>query len=369
MSSDMSPDVSLFSRPIPDGLSLDIDGLVESWIAEAEDWLIAYESVESLTDREAFEGIECLGRLTRCKRDWFRKLGGEAVFVELQQVLAGADAAAFAHHAIAFPNLEEWLAQAKQAWDDEQEAPELMEVLIRDLDAADLVVWFIEAHAETVATADLFKDFSEKLATCARWAGRHAVLFVAAESFIRATAQTFPEDCGAEDMTGCLGVSMLKYIWLLDEIEAVWSEPAGMSVHEILRQDVSWGGRGRDYQRSELPAAAGATPGTEVPVLPIAWRDPSGRFEAELYLPSYRDPSGTTFVDLLFGAGAGFFEPATALIGTEVRLGNASGTIDQRVQGGAPLTFARLILEQIPSTPDSPVSLRVNGVVWMISAV
>ena len=53
---------SLFSTP-PDDLDLDITGLVESQIMDAQDWLTSYDGPDELTNAEAFEGIERLFRL------------------------------------------------------------------------------------------------------------------------------------------------------------------------------------------------------------------------------------------------------------------------------------------------------------------
>lgn len=355
----------LFGRLLPEGIELDVIGLVDSWVAEAEDWLTAFDGVDVITPQEAFEAIECFGKLTRCGFELVQQCEGNEVLRTLSDLLLGAASERFAAQAIEFPDLDAWLSQANSAWDTESEDQDLVEILVTDLDASDFLCWFIESYTLTVVASEAYAAFTRSLELCHQFLDRRAVMFVIGEPFIRAVGCTIPEDGLTADDSGMLLLSTAKYIRLLDEIERVWDESTAIPSLDFLMNQQPFGRHAADWTGIPvLASTAGATEKTDAAQSPITWLDPSGKFEAITFLPNYLEPGGNTEIEVIFGTGEHFADAATELVGVNIRLGAAIGAIEQRQQGGGQLTVAKLCFESVASDTNNNIDLIVNSVKW-----
>ena len=134
-------------------MKIDVSGLVESWVSEAEDWMLAYAGPGELTAREAFEGIECLGRLARCDASLMQEANGNEAFTQLKYLITNERTKQFAESAITFPNLDAWMRQAQEVLEEQLDFPETTKHLLLDLDAADFLYWFIESYSPSIMKA------------------------------------------------------------------------------------------------------------------------------------------------------------------------------------------------------------------------
>ncbi len=361
----MNPGGDLLARSVPEELVLDPEGLVACWISDAEDWLFAYQDLSALTPREAFEGIECLGRLTRCHDSLVTNHNGMEVLNDLNALLTGESAEQFAMQAVSFPDLNAWLAQAKQIWDEATETADTVEVLIADLDAADFLCWYTAMHAPEVYDGSSFQQFSAQLSICQSWAQNHGVMFAIAEPTIRAQALTIPEEMNFNDPTGYLALSALKFVWMLDEIEQVWTDSLTTPDLNFLEKVPPLGSRVRDYQVTESPAIAGAEDEATQSIEPFIWYSPDQTFQATLFKPNRRLASGHTVLELEIGTGQDFADAATTLVGKPIQLGSAAGHVAEEKQNGQSRTFAEIVLEEISNVDGHQIHLLVDSKPWI----
>ena len=375
-----NPEGELFDRPVPAGMFIDVSGLVESWVAIAEDWLTAYSgssplkvdelvketsvTYREMTSREAFEGIECLARLIRCQGSLTEEATGVSVVEQLQQVLTENKASTIAEQALGFPDLNAWLQQAKATWDEDPDDDGATNHLIYDLDAADFLMWFVEHYASELASSSIYQKFENDLALCQQWLAKHTVMFIPSEPTIRAIAKTIAANLDLKDSTGCLSLSSMKYITLLDQCEASWDDATSTPSLDFLLNQPLFGRRKFDFLIPELAGAAGASQSFVAPQLPMQWHDRSGKYEATIYLPSHRVPGEETRIEIMFGEGEGFADPSVDLIGLEVRLGAATGVIESRQQGVGELVYASIRLNEIMTFETNEIELFVKGERW-----
>lgn len=375
-----NPEGELFDRPVPVGMFIDVSGLVESWVAIAEDWLTAYlgtsplladdlvkeqsVSYREMTSREAFEGIECLARLIRCQDSLVEQATGMSLVKQLQQVLTGGNPSRIAEQALAFPDLAAWLQQAKATWDEDPDDDGATNHLIYDLDAADFLMWFVEQYASEITSSSIYQKLENDLSLCQHWLAKHTIMFIPSEPTIRAIAKTIATDLDSKDPTGCLSLSSMKYIALLDQCEAAWDDATSTPSLDFLLNQPLFGRRKFDFLIPELAGAAGASQSFIAPQLPMQWHDRSGKYEATVYLPSHRVPGEGTRIEIMFGEGEGFADSAIDLIGLEVRLGAATGVITSRQQGVGELVNASLSLNKIMTVETNEIELFVKGERW-----
>lgn len=365
MPENMNPSGNLLARAVPEELALDPEGLVACWLSDAEDWLFAYQDLAALTPREAFEGIECLGRLTRCNESFVTNLNGTEILKALNALLTGESADQFARQAISFPDLDAWLAQAKKIWENAAETAEIVEVLIADLDAADFLCWYTAMHAPETYETSAYQQYSDQLSICQSWAQTHGVMFAIAEPTIRAQALTIPEDMDFEDPTGYLALSALKYVWMLDEIEQVWNDSLMTPDLNFLDKVPPLGSQVGDYRVMELPAVAGAEDESAQSIEPFIWYSPDKRFQATLFKPNRRLASGRTLIELDIGTGDDYADAAADLIGNSIQLGNAKGHVVEKKQNGLSRTFAEMVLEEINNVNGHQINLVVDSKKWI----
>jgi hypothetical protein len=344
---------------------VDALGLVESWVCAAEDWLAAWDGAEYLSPSDAFEGVEHLGRLSRCRCSLLEEAAGSGVLSSLKHFFDADQHKESVMRATEFPDVDGWLAQARQAWDAYSDSLDLARQLLEDIDSLDFLTWYVEYRQFDIDAAESWVAIQKNLTQCHLWLDRHAVFFVIAEPYIRAVAKTIPEDLRIDEPTGLLALSAAKYIRLLDECEWAQEDFARPATLEILRDQVPLGGVRLDYNIREMAHAAGAPQQLFVPTAPCLWRDPTGRYQAMLFLPEAVVPGGDAELEILFGTGDGFFEPALELAGAALQLGNAIGTVERRTQGGAELVFAKIPLHAVTSTEVPTVNLVVNGERWL----
>ena len=375
-----NPQGELFDRPVPAGIFIDVSGLVESWVAIAEDWLTAYlgssplladelvkeqsVSYREMTSREAFEGIECLARLIRCQDSLIEQATGMSVVEQLQQVLTEDNPSRIAEQALAFPDLAAWLQQAKATWEEDPDDDGATNHLIYDLDAADFLMWFVEQYARVLVLSWNYHKFENQLAICQQWLAKHTVTFIPSEPTIRAIAKTISTDLDSKDLSGCLSLSSMKYITLLDQCEAAWDHATSTPSLDFLLNQPLFGRRKFDFLIPELAGAAGASQTFIAPQLPMQWHDLSGKYEATIYLPSHRVPGEETRIEIMFGEGEGYADSAIDLIGLEVRLGAATGVVVSRQQGVGELVYASLNLAEIMTVETNEIELFVKGERW-----
>lgn len=366
MNSNDHDEINLFQREVPDGMHVDPRGLVESWIAIAEDWLMAYEGIDQLSPREAFEGIEHLGRLTRCRKDLIEQELGQDVIQRLRAILFDPRATTAFCSAIEFPDLDGWIEQLTEAWESDSEDLDLVRQLIEDLDACDFLLWYWDlvspGKAEQTSVLDAFED---RLVQCHLRLDRHAALFPIGEPYIRAAALTIPENIdSSDDPTGRLTESAAKYIRLLDACEEAWKIFELPSVAGILENQPRYGTMKIDYHVPVLSSAAAAQEAFIPSRRPLKWISPNSQTQALLLLPNAVLPGRDTLVDLLFGAGEGFSQPPTALLGASVQLGGAVSSIEQTETQGGVKIFAKISHKEIANTPEPRIRLLVNDQEW-----
>ena len=358
MNNNWNPNGELFDRPIPPGLLVDVSGLVEAWVAEAEDWLMAYSGIDSLTAREAFEGIECWGRLARCSRELLQISDGTAAAEQLENTIAGEACSIFCTKAIEFPSLSEWLEQAQSVWDVDSDDSEITSQLLTDLDAADYLSWFASRIDEQ---SDTFED---ELSRCHQWLREHALMFILSEPLVRAIAKTFSNELDSTDPTGCLAFSTIKYMTLLDCADAAWEDSIAKPNLSIGKNQPAYGHKKHDWSAEPLAAMAASNRQIAKSVKPMLWQDSKSKFQATTYLPDVAAPDGSTSIEISFGAEAQFIDPATELIGAHVRLGGAEGVIQARSQGGADFVYVSLRYSEVVHVSGSYVEQFVNGAKW-----
>ncbi len=392
------PPSSLYDRPVPDGLVIDSEGLVDAWVMEAEDWLLAYAGIEELTPREAFEGIESLARLTRCREGIRQRDDVAAVLTQLQGILSGTDAVTFAEAALSFPDLDGWQQQAAEAWeaeDDSDDNEELTEQLLTDLDAAEALIWIAHDHLEEPDSHTDLQALVEGWKSIQQWLKgngkryRPLLLFSAAEGYIRAVGKTLA-DPPREDHNGWLSLSGWKYAELLDEVDWFWRDASATpSLDRLLRHGelqksidppppfedspvvtLSTRPSLREvWDVDILSATAAATKEASTLEGPTQrWIDPTGTFEASCGFPTYRQPNGDTRFEILFGQGHGFALPAIDMVGHSVSFGNATSEIRAETiasqAGDETKVFVELAWETVIADGDGDLVLKVDGEEW-----
>jgi hypothetical protein len=355
----------LYDRTVPSGVYVDAVGLIDAWVIETENWLIEYAGLTQLTPREAFEGIKCLMRLTRCRSEICQREDVVLVRRKLADTIAGADACRFAETALTFPAVGDWRQRAENAWDsDNDDSPELMERLLTDLDALDGLIWFSHGHISEPETHSTLQQLTTHWALLHQWFHKHLVMFAAAEGYIRAVGKTLAEEI-RDDTGGWLTMSCWKYASLLDELERSWQDTVGppsfewvMNIRPFGRKQLDWKGI------PELAHFAGATIKHEAPRKRIRWVDPTGEREAITHLPNYRMPGVQMRLQVMFGMGNGFAFPPIELIGKTVRLGNAEATIVSQGDADDLLVLAEVNFEEVIRDLKGDIELQVDGRDW-----
>lgn len=351
----------LFDRPVPPGMVVDVSGLVESWIVDAEDWIFAYAGIDMLTPREAFEGIECWGRLARCDSDFLRSVEGTEASQKLTETI-GPSLSCFLELAIQFPDLPAWLHQAQGLWDEDSDDSEATDQLLIDLDAADFLSW---------VAAQLDKDmpeFEDSLSECHQWLRDHSLMFILSEPLVRATAKTIAGHAVSADPSGGLTMSTLKYLTLLDRADLAWMDsvpkPRSVQLNHPRPKPVRYGRSVLDWGAPVLAATAASSQQFLTPKKAMQWHDAQGKFEATTFSPNAIEPDGSTTIEVSFGTGDQYLDSATELVGARVRLGGAEGVIESRKQGDADFVFVALRYRDIVALGGSSIALFVNGEQW-----
>jgi len=356
---------SLYDRPVPDEVYVDADGLIDAWVMDAEDWLMAYAGLARLTPREAFEGIEGLMRLIRCRPEICQCEDVASVRRQLEDTIAGADARSFAESALTFPALDGWRQQAEAAWhSDSDDDTELMEQLLADLDALDGLIWFAHGHIPDPEMHPELQQVTSQWTLLHQWFHKHLVMFAAAEGYVRAVGKTLAEEISDDD-GGWLTMSCWKYASLLDELERGWRDAVGppslawiKNVRPLGRKQIDWKGI------PQLAHAAGADVAHEAPRRKIRWVDSTGEREAIIYIPTHRNPDGKTPLKVMFGTGEGFAFPPIELIGKTLRLGNGEAKIVAQGEDDDLLVLAELNFEAVTHDLAGDVELQVDGQAW-----
>ena len=366
MNNPLNPDGKRLHRPVPEDTDIDPVGLVDSWHAAAEDWLLAFQAADALSAQEAFEGIEHWGRLMRCQDALIDQVQGRQTRDRLSNILLDPDHRTAFLTAVRFPDLVAWREQARRAWEAEEEDLSLARQLLEDLDAADFVAWYLELTQPPAAPSPPeFTAFEQQLDQCHLWLDAHAMLFVIGEPYIRAAALTIPEEPTADDPTGRLLLSTVKYMRLLDECETArqWMQPP--TDLEFLANQPALGAMKLDYQVPQLAHAAGAQAPFVAPSKPLCWFDPLRQYQALLFLPPFVTPGQDTTVELLFATGPNFSQPAESLVGAQVRLGGAQALIEAAARADDErMVFCLLSLAKITATVDTTISLWIDDQPW-----
>jgi len=378
LTDDDRPASPLYDRPIPDFVEVDVDGLIEAWLMQAEDWLVAYDGPDALTDREAFEGIECLARLSRMRPEL---RGREGVRTTIEKLTAALQplASDVVRRAVRYPDLVGWRAQVEEAWTAADDDPELAETLISDLDAADWVPWFATQHAKSSVSSDPFHRYLEELGSCHDLFHQHVVMFCAAEAFVRAVGKTLAEEFDSDD-GGWLTSSNWKYLHLLNEldvdIESISEETrrlvlglAADSPNPVVRLPdgpQKMGPQEAVWRVHELaPSLGAAIPELRALESGFRWRDPTGSFEAEVTWPIKLEAEGDKTLELMFGTGEKYTMAAEALAGQEVRLGNAVGFIEISGEGDIWKASAVVTYGEVTKGLNGELGLSVAGTPWI----
>lgn len=361
MNNRWNPNDELFDRPVPPGMVVDVSGLVESWVIAAEDWIFAYSGSDMLTPREAFEGIECWGRLARCDSGLLRSVEGTETLQKLTETI-GRSLSHFLELAIQFPDLTAWLHQAQTLWDDDSDDSEATDQLLIDLDAADYLSW-VAAQLDKV-----LPEFEDSLSECHQWLSGHSLMFILSEPLVRATAKTIAGDVVSADPSGGLAMSTLKYLTLLDRAELAWEDsvpkPRSVRPNHPRPKTSPYGRSVLDWDAPVLAATAASSKQFLTPKRPMQWHDANGKFEATTVSPNAIEPDGSTTIEMSFGTGDQYLDSATELVGARVRLGGAEGVIESRKQGDADFVFVALRYRDIVALSGSRIDLFVNGEQW-----
>jgi hypothetical protein len=365
MLNSLNPSGNLYHRPVPAGMHVDPVGLVDAWLAAADDWLMAFDGIDQMSLREGFEGIESLGRLMRCRSELIDQCEGREILDRLKDVLLATDNREAFLQSAGYPDLQAWLEQAKAVWESETEDLPTARRLIEDLDAADFVLWYCDLTTDPEQSSlSILREYEDLLNQCHLWLDRHAMLFAIGEPYIRAAALTIPEEMETADPSGRLSLSAAKYDRLLDECEKVWRWMEPDEDQDFLQQQPTLGRMKLDYYVPQLAHAAGAQAPFVVPSQPLTWFDPERRYKAFLFLPPHSTPGEEARVEILFGTGDDFGLPAESLAGASIRLGGATGSIVLEIRDEVPTVLATVSLSQIIAGPEASVSLYVNEQEW-----
>jgi len=380
------PEQSLYDRQLPEHVAIDVDGLVDAWVMDAEDWLVAYDGPEALTDREAFEGIEFVARLCRCRSEIHNRQDIKPVLESMLAVLQPI-ATDVIQLAISYPDLFGWRAEVEEAWKLDHDTPEVAETLLADLDAADWIAWFATEYADPLVIGEILDRYLEQVGECHDLFAKKIVMFCAAEAYIRAVGKTLVEH-PYRDESGWLSSSAWKYLRLLDmldiDIENVSEESRQLilgfakdsqrvakaaTVGDALpNTDIAplhLGPRESVWKVYDFAPALGAAPAELPPmVIGLRWRDPSGTYEAEATWPRRLDPSGDKTIELMFGAGEDFVEAPQALDGLQVILGNARGIVEVSGEGENQKASVVFNYSNITAGLQGVLRLTVNDAQW-----
>lgn len=336
--------------------------LVDTWLDQLEDlrdaptWQHGAPSGEDF-----FDLISLRGRLQRVRP-------------ELIGQLDGADALAWAESQVgrlAPPMLEQalrvfdgdaWLTKAAKLsesyedWIESAERSSWAEVVLTDLDDADLVL----CAAEEMGGVN--EEVADKLAECSAWAVDHADVFLSAGVWVQAVGETMRPDL-AEFHAGS-ALTAEKYVSLLDELEVAEGE---MSYADVRPMDSEvakelWRRASEEVRLQQPPEPPDVTPlPPQTPAwLPplwtpqmaaaaraarprfldaLKWRSPDGSMEARLVLPELpqrgeEEPVRVTFHRLARG------DRAVGLAGTPVNLASVPSVIAE--DGSAVFVLGRL---------------------------
>lgn len=387
---DETPELSLYDRPVPNFIEIDVEGLLRAWLMQAEEWLTAYGGPESLNDQEAFEGIACLARLSRMRPELHLRESVQAAITKLTTVLKPL-APDVVQRAIRYPDLTSWRAHVEKAWIADDDDPQLAETLIGDLDAADWVPWFASQSAKTSATSDPFHQYLEDLRLCHDVFHQHLVMFCAAEGYIRAVGKTLSEEIEADE-GGWLTSSNWKYFYLLNELDIDTESSSEESRRLVLGLTTEVRPLDQLSELVEVPGpASAAEPSTRLPHGPqeadwkvhelapnlgaatsklrasapgFCWRDPTRTYEAEITWPTRLESDGDHKLELMFGTGEHYTEAAQALAGQQFQLGNAFGIIEISGEGDEKKAAATISYSEVTCALSGELRLSVAGIPW-----
>jgi len=354
---------SSFDRPVPNGMELDVPGLIESWVMQAEDWLTAYAGCENVTPEEAFEGIEIYGRLNRCQRSLIDAVDPDKTLNQLQGILI-KDANLFFKQGSQYLDLSDWLATADSGWDAEDDDPQLSQALLMELDAVELVEWFGEMYADTQLQLTN-PALATNLLKCQLWFEKHLEFFSDIEPLVRAIGKGIDQMQINSDETALLSLSVRKFINLMDQAEWLERQLSGTGDLKLILSQRPLGREKMDYEPFKIAVSAeGASLESPTTQTPFRWRSPDGSFEAITFLP---EPTSEDHheIEVIFGTGRDFADPARELVGQTVQLGGATATIQTRQQGTFDLIFARLQPQQIVQTEGNLIELRLGDQLWI----
>lgn len=366
---------SLFHQPTPDSMRIDVNGLIESWVADAEDWLTTWQDAQSMSSGEAFDGIEYSTRLMRTAPEKLKQVGGTEIAKRIAKILKD-HGESFANKAIQLPDAIGWLTLATEEFDHDSDDASIAIELLENAESLDFLLGFIEQYgSDELLSTDQYQEVSEGRNLIHRWIDDHADHFIICEGHVRACCLAIRWDIQTIDPTGWLELSTAIYLPILRvanqawrDCEPVFSLPVEMLTAANKTDRVYALPTERhlpsEFLRATLEVSMAAAKGDKlVPQKPLQWLNQSGDQQAECYLPAKFDDSTNIEIDFyLVGSGD---KPAVQLIGRPVTLGGASGTIQSSAESPTRV-FVTLNYSQLNSGREGELKFDVGGQTWWL---
>ena len=239
--------MELVNSPHVERLEFDSGRLVDSWVLEAESWLLYSDNVLQFTALEAFEGIEHLGRLTRTKPTMLAESEGEDALKRIGAIYTGEHAAHLLKLAFQAPSPTAGLEQVKEmdqilltSWDD---VSECAANLLEDHDALEFLLWW--AGESGLVTPEYIHEgvwegfnlgkFQEECSQFSASIADNPEAFLLCEAQVRSIATTVREDLATVDRL-CSGMGTRIYLSLLFEFErtSIEDTPAEVRINAIF---------------------------------------------------------------------------------------------------------------------------------------
>lgn len=372
----------LNSQVIPQ-MHYDSTRLVDAWVIDAKNWLRYASDVPALTPLEAFEGIEHLGRLTRISPALLTESGGESVLHKIRDIYLGKHKEMLLDRALTAPEIDAWIPQAEKldrmiltTWES---TFELGCVLLEDMDAFDLMMWWAEESSiitpvQSEWNGHDLRRIQNHINDCAAWLAIHAECFLECEAQVRAIADAIRDDIETADSTSLLVLSSGKYIALLVAFEriAVQERLSGkhpVPVPTVLDKEFWRSGIPREAlmaaSTDDVPTATDDARRSAVPVTHPVFTDTSRRFQATLHLPRLLKTNGRTSFNVTFQS-PGKNEDLNELLGVLVSLGGSQSPIEIKSGGtDAAYGLAELVAEDVTQANED-LALSVAGVPWLL---
>ena len=331
---------------------------VEAWLDDLETTLSS--EGPDWSPHGAYDLLAGWARLKRARPDLVQNLEGENVLDEAQALLAGRGQE-LSQLALTVPDPEAWrdetaaLDASYERLIDPVERSTFAEMLITDLDDAELVLYALEHLG--VSDSELGHEIEE----CRVWLMEHADLFLAAGVHVQAVGMALRPDLSEYDYS--LALTALKYERLLDEAEEVEAELSldrleriEQEVFDALRRrferELISGAAVMAFPRSLLQAARLAAAAETRSHAILKWKSPDSLWIA--YLPISTE-IGTLTIRFYHEYG----ERGASLSGHPVFLAGVAGYVDS--EGRA--EFLRERLEA--SEQDLRLEVGEPKVTWL----